>query len=168
MNGTVTRICTELKADGQPSASDALPKTLAEYREVHAYVLLGDPGSGKTTAFRAESGALGDEALFITARDFRVRAAAPHELSGKTLFIDGLDEVRAGQSDARTPFDEIRRLLIQLGRPRFRISCREADWLGENDRQGLSHVAPDSSLAVLRWNRSTGRTFSRSFATALV
>ena len=150
MNGTVARSCTQLKGGGQLHASDGLRKKLAEYRSVHAYVLLGDPGSGKTTAFQTESEALGDEALFIAARDFLVRATSLHELCGKTLFIDGLDEVRAGKSDARTPFDEIRSLLIKLDRPRFRISCREADWLGENDRQGLSYVVPDSSLAVLR------------------
>ena len=156
MNRAVPRICTQLKGGGQLPASEALPKTLAEYREVHAYVLLGDPGSGKTTALQAESEALGDEALFITARDFLVHATVPHELGGKTLFIDGLDEVRAGKSDSRTPFDEIRRLLIQLDRPRFRISCREADWLGENDLQKLSYVVPNSSLAVLRLEPLTG------------
>ena len=150
MNRTVARTCTQLKGGGQLPASVALPRTLAAYRGVHAYVLLGDPGSGKTTALQAESEALGDEALFITARDFLLHATVPHELCGKTLFIDGLDEVRAGKADARTPFDEIRRLLIQLDRPRFRISCREADWLGENDQQGLSYVVPNSSLAVLR------------------
>ena len=150
MNGTVPRTCAQLNRGGELPASDALPKTLADYREEHAYILLGDPGSGKTTAFQTESEALGDEALFITARDFLVHATALHELHGKTLFIDGLDEVRAGESDARTPFDEIRRLLIELARPRFRISCREADWLGENDRHGLSYVVPDSSVAVLR------------------
>ena len=150
MNRAVPRFCTQLTSGGQPLASDALPKTLAAYREVHAYVLLGDPGSGKTTALQAESEALRDEALFIRARDFLVHATVPHEFYGKTLFIDGLDEVRAGKSDSRTPFDGIRRLLIQLGRPRFRISCREADWLGENDRQALSYVVRDSPLAVLR------------------
>ena len=156
MNRAVARTCTQLKGGGQLPASDGLPTTLAEYRSVHAYVLLGDPGSGKTTALQAESEALGDKALFITARDFLLHATVPHELCGKTLFIDGLDEVRAGKADARTPFDEIRRLLIQLDRPRFRISCREADWLGENDQQGLSYVVPNSSLAVLRLEPLTG------------
>ena len=150
MTGIVARSCTQLKGGAQLPSSDGLRTKLAEYRLVHAYVLLGDPGSGKTTAFQSESEALGDEALFITARDFLVHATALNELCGKTLFIDGLDEVRAGKSDARTPFDEIRSLLIKLDRPRFRISCREADWLGESDRQGLSYVVPDSSLAVLR------------------
>lgn len=150
MSGTVARTCTQLKRGDRLRASDRLPTKLAECRSVHAYVLLGDPGSGKTTALQTESKALGDEALFITAREFLLHSTALHELRGKTLFIDGLDEVRAGKSDARTPFDEIRRLLIKLDRPRFRISCREADWLGENDRHGLSYVVPDSSIAVLR------------------
>ena len=157
MKRPVLRTCTQLEGEGQLPTSDALPKPLAAYREVHAYVLLGGPGSGKTTAFRAESEALGDEALFITARDFLVQATVPHEFGGKTLFIDGFDEVRAGQSDARTPFDEIRRLLIQVGRPRFRISCREADWLGENDQQRLSYIVQNSSFAVLRLEPLTGR-----------
>ena len=149
MSKAVARICTEL-SDARAHAVDTLPKTLADYRSVNAYVLLGDPGSGKTTAFQTESEALGDDALLITARDFLLHATAPSELHGKMLFIDGLDEIRAGKSDARTPFDEIRKLLIQLNSPRFRISCREADWLGENDRQGLSYLVPNSSLAVLR------------------
>ena len=148
MSKTVARTCTELSVDG-PEAADAMPKTLADYRSVHAYVLLGDPGSGKTTAFRTEREALGDGALFTTARDFLLGAMAPDELRGKTLFIDGLDEVRAGKQDARTPFDEIRKLLIQLDKPRFRISCREADWLGENDRTKLAIVVPESDVVVL-------------------
>ena len=88
--------------------------------------------------------------MYIRARDFLVYESAPDELRGRTLFIDGLDEVRAGASDIRSPFDRIRRLLIKLGRPWFRISCREADWLGESDRQRLQLVAKNSTVAALR------------------
>ena len=139
----------ELSVTGA-QATGALPKPLAEYRSLHAYVLLGDPGSGKTTEFQVESKALGGDAKFISARDFLLHATVPHGLAGKTLFIDGLDEVRAGKADARTPFDQIRTILIQLGRPKFRISCRAADWLGENDRNRLAYVVPGSSVAMLR------------------
>ena len=53
--------------------------------------------------------------------------------------------------DPRSPFDRIRSLLVQLDRPRFRISCREANWLGRNDRQNLSNVVPHSDgITVLR------------------
>ena len=149
MNKLVERTCTKLGRNGADSP-EAESKLLSAYRSAQAYVLLGDPGSGKTTSFRAECEELGDQAKFISARDFLVYESAPDELRGRTLFIDGLDEVRAGALDVRSPFDRIRRLLIKLGRPRFRISCREADWLGESDRQRLQLVAKNSTVAALR------------------
>ena len=121
------------------------------FRSVPAYVLLGDPGAGKTTAFEVECEALGDSACPISARDFLALDMDRHpEWRDKTLFIDGLDEVRAGTDDVRTPFDAIRNRLDALGRPRFRLSCREADWLGANDRDNLASVTPDGAVTVLR------------------
>lgn len=149
MNKLVERTYTELGKDGAESP-EAGPKPLSAYRCAQAYVLLGDPGSGKTTSFQAECEELGDTARFIRAGDFLVYESAPDELRGRTLFIDGLDEVRAGALDVRSPFDRIRGQLIKLGRPPFRISCREADWLGEYDRQKLELVAKDSTVVALR------------------
>ena len=99
-----------------------------------------------------ECEALADGACLVDARDFIAFDPEDHpEWRGKTLFIDALDEVRAGGHDARTPIDAIRSRLDKLGRPHFRLSCREADWLGENDRKRLASVAPlDSSVTVLR------------------
>ena len=71
------------------------------------------------------------------------------EWRDKTLFIDALDEVRAGSPDARATLDAIRSRLDKLGKPRFRLSCRAADWRGEQDRGRLSAVAPVSSQVVL-------------------
>ena len=147
----VSRTCTELreKNDERRQGDDSRP--LEEFRSVPAYVLLGDPGAGKSTAFEMECEALGEEAFLISARDFRTFDPKNRpEWRDKTLFIDGLDEVRAGSSDANTPFDEIRNRLDALGKPRFRLSCREADWLGANDRKRLKTVSPDSAVKVLR------------------
>ena len=149
----VSRTCTEIsRRDGErPQPGEERSRPLKEFREVPAYVLVGDPGVGKTTAFEVECEALGGEACLVTARDFLTFDPQNHpEWRGKTLFIDGLDEVRAGTSNVRTPFDQVRRKLDALGKPCFRLSCREADWLGENDRRHLVSVSPDSAVRVLR------------------
>ena len=149
MNKVVDRTCTEVPRSDSERSQDHEP--LSAFRSSSAYVLLGDPGSGKTTEFALECGRLGDEAVSVTARDFlALDSKSRTEWKDKTLFIDGLDEIRAGSSDARTPFDRIRNRLDKLGRPRFRISCREADWLGENDRRNLVSVSPDSQVIGLR------------------
>ncbi|MCY3809948.1 MAG: hypothetical protein OXG58_11095 [Gemmatimonadetes bacterium] len=106
---------------------------LANFRSARAYVLLGDPGAGKTEAFRAES-AEHDDGEFVTARRFlRRRVDRLSEWQGKTLFVDGLDEVRAGSSDPRRQLDEILERLDRLDNPHSRLSCRAADWLGQYD-----------------------------------
>ena len=144
----LVRTCTEVsdKDHDQPTK----PQPLKSFRSVSAYVLLGDPGAGKTTVFKDESNAIAD-ALYITARNFKRLSVDSHpEWRDKTLFIDGLDEVRVGKIDVLTPFDEILSKLDALDQPRFRLSCREADWLGANDREHLADVAPDRAITVLR------------------
>ncbi len=151
MSCIVPRTCTRVLPDDAQQKTEAGSQPLADFRTVSAYVLLGDPGSGKSTSFEAECDTLGDEACLVPARDFLAFNSDAHpEWHGRTLFIDGLDEVRAGGGDARTPFDALRGRLDALGRPRFRLSCREADWLGTNDRMNLAKVSPDADLTVLR------------------
>ena len=146
----IHRTCSEVRTvdDEKKLAPESRP--LKDYREVSAYVLLGDPGAGKTTAFEMEYEAVADGACLIDARDFITFDPEAHpEWRGRTLFIDGLDEVRAGSRDARAPFDSIRTRLDKLGGPCFRLSCREADWLGENDRKRLASVGPHGSHVVV-------------------
>jgi hypothetical protein len=121
-------------------------RPLVEFRDAPSYVLLGDPGAGKTRSFEQE--AVATDGHYVRARDFVALDPSP-ELSGKTLFIDGLDEMRAGGGDGRTPLDHVRRHLDRLGRPRFRLSCREADWYGDSDSTALEKAAPGGSLTVL-------------------
>ncbi|MHB1358150.1 MAG: NACHT domain-containing protein [Rhodocyclaceae bacterium] len=141
MTTIVPRSCTEVVGEQR---TPGLP--LAALRERPAYVLLGEPGAGKTTAFKQEAEVAGTVA--VTARDF-VDLGPPDNWQGKPLFIDGLDEMRAGAADGRDHFGAIRRRLLELDRPPFRISCREADWRGASDQDALRRVAPDGKVAVV-------------------
>ncbi len=151
MKARVCWSCTEVPQSDAGEERGEESKPLREFRDRSAYALLGDPGSGKTNAFEAECDALGGDSHCVTARDFLTFEPHDHpEWSGKTLFIDGLDEVRVGSADVCRPFDTIRQKLDALGKPRFRLSCREADWLGANDTSRLERVSPDSRVTVLR------------------
>lgn len=134
-----------LGADGDHSRS----APLADFRSERAYVLLGDPGAGKTEAFGTESRAV-PGSVRVTARRFISRSLDRHpEWRAETLFIDGLDEVRAGRPDARRPMDLILERLERLGSPNFRLSCRAADWLGRNDLQEIVSTAGYGNVRVL-------------------
>lgn len=142
MSVYLQRTCTEAKVEG----NRGLSKGIEDYREASAYVLLGDPGAGKTEVLKHEAIATGGE--YISARDFL--AFHPRkEWKEKVLFIDGLDETRAGEGDRRTALERIRSRLDEIGQPQFRLSCREADWLGASDREALARVSPTGAVLTL-------------------
>ena len=152
----VPRRVNEVSLDrGSPTETNAAPSTdscwLADHRGAQAYVLLGEPGSGKTTAFEMEADADPENSELVSARDFAELSVERHqEWCGKTLFIDGLDEIRTASSNWREPLDSIRRSLESLGHPRFRLSCRAGEWLGEDDAAALRRLGSYHELVVLR------------------
>ena len=148
----VPRHCYEVASDSDGQGASRgervalAAKPLAEYRDCPAYVLLGNPGSGKTTAFKQE--AKEPHCYWVTARDFITFDEAPAEWRNKVLFIDGLDEVRAQRGGTHVPFDAIRNQLHKLGCPRYRLSCRAADWYGASDARSLAVVAPKQGGSI--------------------
>ncbi len=122
-------------------------RPLSNFRDATAFVLLGDPGSGKTTEF--EAAAKSDACIYVTARHF-LRSDMDREpkWSDKILFIDGLDEVRAGGGDWRAPLDEILGKLERMHAPRVRLSCRAA-WLTANDLDQLRSLPAYEDLLLL-------------------
>ena len=140
----VERTCTEVTAGRRESRGDE-SRSLTAFRDCSAYVLLGAPGAGKTECFKQEAA----EGIYCDVRDF-ITFSAKRWRDVKTLFIDGLDEMRAAAPDGRTPLDAMRGKLDALGRPRFRLSCRETDWFGSPDRKRLESVSPDGVVKVLR------------------
>src|SRR5271163_4029549 len=73
------------------------PQPFSAFARTSNIVLLGDPGAGKSYLFRESAAASGGRCL--TARAFLNIPAFP---PGATLFIDGLDERRAGRGDRGT------------------------------------------------------------------
>ena len=144
----VARTCRELSSDDPADPGKAF--RMEELEDIGAFVLLGAPGSGKTTLFRQE--AERTDGVFESARDFITLVDSP-EWHGRTLFIDALDERRSESPNSTHPLDCIRSKLDDLKRPerpKFRISCRDADWLGTSDRDPLKRVSPDGSVRVFR------------------
>lgn len=117
---------------------------LSALRDEPAYVLLGDPGAGKTTALWHEAS--------INSHDKYLRAVTL--LQGAELpengiaFIDALDEARAGGGDQFTPVSALLQRLRAHGVQRFRLSCREMDWYGDSDRASFEALLPAGGLAV--------------------
>lgn len=86
-------------SDSGSTALENQPQDLAAFRNLGAWVLLGEPGAGKTEALRAEASATGGE--FTSVGAF-VHGDPPAGWRGKTLYLDGLDEVRAGGGNDST------------------------------------------------------------------
>lgn len=138
----VERSATFKHDDGRTSTH-----ALSAWRHLDAYVLLGEPGAGKSIAFEQEARALGSGAHYVTARSL-LTLGAPDGWTNEVLFIDALDERRGDSSAFLSSLDELAQKLNQLGRPRFRLSCREADWY-INGAAELARVAPTSQVSTL-------------------
>src|SRR6516165_1829303 len=126
MDRTVRRIeSTQSRAEQDQS------RPISEYDNAANIVLLGDPGAGKTHTFRECAARCGGR--YVTARAFLVTPATKFD---GILFIDALDEKRAGRSD-RDTVDALVEKLFAVSPRGVRISCRVADWLGESDLAAL-------------------------------
>ena len=127
--------------DGTLSA----PEPISHYSAVHAWVLIGNPGAGKTDAFLERSAA--ESGFYTSARDFVDLDLPP--IKHFMIFIDGLDEIAAGNAMGFTALGQIRTKLQKLGTPKFRISCREADWRGNTDSDALQRLVGEKSFLEL-------------------
>ena len=137
----VARQVRARRDDGTPE----LAQPVDHYLDSAAWVLLGEPGAGKTSLFESSSQAEGGH--YLTVRNFLV---LPLESDWHApLFIDALDEMRAGTADGRSVLDQVRIKLSQLGTPKFRLSCREADWLGHSDSQALKALVSNDQFQEL-------------------
>lgn len=114
--------------------------TFAEFESEDAIVLLGDPGMGKTTFFREAA-----TSNYTTVRRFLIEPNVP---TGKALFLDALDEYRT-ISTGQDVSAEIARVICALKKPKFRVSCRAADWFGSSDQEVLRGASASGRVVVL-------------------
>jgi hypothetical protein len=113
--------------DPRPKDEVVTPKRMSEYAETANIVLVGDPGAGKSHLFDELS-----QAARTTVQSARAFLNTPPGSVGATLFIDALDERRAGRTDQAT-IDLIVQKLFTVTAKRVRLACREHDWLGGTD-----------------------------------
>jgi hypothetical protein len=129
-----------------PQGDSIYPKPLCDFFGCDALVVLGDPGAGKTTCFE-QAASEEPDAVYVKIRDFLSLNTKRWE--GKTLYLDGLDEQRSKTKDGTATLDDLRQRLDALDSPRFRLSCRSADWFGSSDLESLKKVVPSESITVV-------------------
>lgn len=121
------------------------PQPIEDFFAAHVVVVLGDPGQGKTEAFKQAAQDEAD-AVFVPLRQFLHRNV--ERWRGKVLYLDGLDEQRA-KLKGRDVLGEIVERLDQLDCPKVRLSCRTPDWHGGSDVSILSDLAPEGTVCQL-------------------
>lgn len=126
--------------------------TLRDFESAHCYVLLGEPGMGKSSEFNREARRVHADPP-IPARQFVSRNIKSHSgLREAPLFIDGLDEVRIDGGDIKNVLDKIISQLEDWGTPKLRLSCRSVNWLGNTYREKLNSISGSRKIPILQLN----------------
>ncbi len=136
----VTRFVKKITDD----SLDNDPVQLETLRSVPAWVLLGEPGAGKSKVFEMEAKA--NNGLHLSITEF-ISVEIEDEWKNHCLFLDGLDEARASSTN-QTILYQVRSRLKRLGFPAFRIACRAADWHGLSDQDEIIGASPDGQLGI--------------------
>ena len=125
----------DIVLDGDNKELTSLTSLIIENKLV---VLLGAPGSGKSSILKKYLDENSDDTELLTVKDIIKYDKKPNETT-KVLLVDGLDEHRSISTDKYDVSKELGTHLNGLcNRCRVVISCRELDWYGEDDKAALS------------------------------
>lgn len=149
------RTCTEVLADDAQSRETNRSTTepaivpVRQLAEVPVFVLLGEPGMGKSETMKALATSVQSD--YITVNNFIVNPPC-NQGDTSQVFIDALDEARA--SGDTTVWKELRKSIAQAQVARFGVACRAADWYA-TDREDLAAVANGQPVRVFSLNPLT-------------
>jgi hypothetical protein len=121
--------------------------SLLELGESESYVLLAEPGLGKTEVFKALAKKNGG--VYITVQDFLIR----DEWQQGFYYIDALDEARSHQN--LNALHELRSKLYKLGVTQFALACRSAEWNNRIDTEDIRKNAQNGRVSVFALNPLT-------------
>ncbi len=138
---------TFLKTYPKPErGEDNFTKEIDQFFEHQILIILGAPGLGKTTVF-TQAADVETNAQFIRIGEFLATDDVT-DFENKILYLDGLDEQRS-KSGGKSVMDALVAKIKQAKPIKVRISCRVAEWLGENDLHLLKHIFPQSDVIQL-------------------
>ena len=126
--------------------------SLSDFESDPGYVVLGEPGMGKSMEFKMETSRIGAISPVPARRFIRGKPENHPEWKNGPIFIDGLDEARAVGQDPRKVIDKIIAQLEALDTPQFRLSCRSGSWLGIGDQVELDSLSDSRSTPILQLN----------------
>ena len=128
----------EIRSDASP----ARRYRLSELADVPSLVLLGEPGSGKTTVLHQLAREAGTTVVTV-----RALLAEPERLATSTMFVDALDQSRSDET-ADDRIDRLGVVLRERAVSRWRLSCRVEDWRGPGDLQAFVPAGDDAPRVV--------------------
>jgi hypothetical protein len=129
-----------IKLHDEKSADDFPRIPVSELGEDSCYVLLAEPGMGKTSIFEALADK--NKKKCVTVQDFILRDDWPNEF----YYLDALDQARGLHS--ASALQALREKLYKLGIKKFALVCRSAEWHFKTDLEDIKKNAEGGILNV--------------------
>ncbi len=107
---------------------------------------------GKSTAFHAETNGISGSHLISARQLIQSNLDKYPEWKTKTIFIDGLNEMRPGGGDPLLALDQIVNSIRALKIPKFRFACRFGNYLGSGGWKELGVLLEGRQIPILQLN----------------